>query len=129
MKKEDFTKGQLVYLYVIGGSNEYRRLKSRNETDVPIDKRIIPTTVVNIGKRFITVDYANLKFDMTDDFKEYSNYSKDYELFLDKEYIYNKNKSDNLFNCIKHYFSNTYKNVFTVEQLEQVVNILNLTDD
>ena len=129
MKKEDFTKGQLVYLYVIGGSNEYRRLKSRNETDVPIDKRIIPTTVVNIGKRFITVDYGNLKFDITDDFKEYSNYSKDYELFLDKESIYNKDKSDRLFNRIRHYFFYTYKNMFTVEQLEQVVNILNLTDD
>jgi hypothetical protein len=49
MNKNDFKKGQKVYLFIIEGSNQYRRIK-----DEPFDARIVPATVTSVGRKYIT---------------------------------------------------------------------------
>lgn len=101
MKKSDFTKGQTVYLFIIEGSNEFRYVKEK-----PFSERIKPTTVISVGKKYISVDLrgSTIKFDIDDDFLEVSNYSRNYKLFLDEQSIYDYQESEDLYWQIKQRF-------------------------
>lgn len=81
MNSTNFTVGQEVVLKIITGSNEYRRLPKETNGKPDILKRLIFTNIKSIGKKYITVEYRNTKFDRTDEYRQVTNFSKDYELF------------------------------------------------
>ena len=81
MSNTNFTVGQEVVLKIITGSNAYRRLPKEANGKPDILKRLIFTTVKSISKKYITVEYMNTKFDRTDEYRQVTNFSKDYELF------------------------------------------------
>lgn len=82
MKKEDFKVGQTVWLYLIGNA---ARGKNTDE------ERIEEWEVYSIGRKYIQVKKKNwssikIKFDMTDNFRQWNNgYSPDYELYPTEE--------------------------------------------
>ena len=77
MKKEDFKVGQTVYLLAI----EYERFEYR-----VIERRIKEVTVLTVGKKYITVKFGGggMRFDMTNEFREVTDYSPTYRLYLSK---------------------------------------------
>lgn len=80
MTKEDFKPGQTVYLLPI----KYMAYEYR-----VIEKRIKETKVLSVGRKYITVEYGKTKFDIGNEFREVTNYSIEYKLFLSKKDIEN----------------------------------------
>lgn len=81
MKKEDFKVGQTVWIYLIG--NAARDVRAEEE-------RIEEWEVVSVGKKYLRAkkkgwDYGDVKFDMSDNFCQRSDYLPNYELYLTKE--------------------------------------------
>jgi hypothetical protein len=117
MKKENFKPGQTVYLLSVRFMGfDYLR----------IEKRIIETTVEAVGRKYITVKYAKTKFDINNDFREVTNYSIDYKLFLSKEDIkedFKRRKmEDQIYNAF--HFPNHVTRKMTFDELETVHNIV-----
>ena len=80
MKKEDFKVGQTVFLLEQRFTEfEFHR----------VERRIREVKVRTVGTRYITVDYCGggIRFDITNDFKEVTNYSPTYRLYLSREDI------------------------------------------
>lgn len=117
MKKEDFKPGQTVYLLPARMMNwEYLR----------IEKQIRETKVVSVGRKYITVEYANTKFDITNDFREVTNYSIEYKLYLSKEDIQEDIKRRKMEERIStaFHFPNHVARKMTFDELETVFNIV-----
>ena len=118
MKKEDFKPGQTVYLLSVRFMGyDYHR----------IEKRIIETLVVAVGRKYITVKHLNIKFDIANDFKESTNYSIEYKLFLSKEDIqldFKRRKMEDRVSTAFH-FPNHVTRKMTFDELETVQNIVN----
>lgn len=129
MKERTFTKGQEVYLKVIEGSNIYRRLPKEANGKPDILKRLIPTTVTSANKKYVTVEYENTKFEVENDYIEHSNSSFNYELFETAEDAINAELRDSYWKKLKTITSYTYKCPYTLEQLEEVLDILAITDN
>ena len=71
MKKEDFEVGMTVYLQRI------RNLRWKGNPEA----NIIETKVVSIGRKYLTIEYrGKMKFDMTNNFREVSEYSPEFVL-------------------------------------------------
>ena len=117
MKKEDFKPGQTVYLIPVRMMKwEYLR----------IEKQIRETKVVTAGRKYITVEYGNIKFDITNDFREVTNYSIEYKLYLSKEDIKNdikRRQMEERINTAFH-FPNHVARKMTFDELETVFNIV-----
>lgn len=117
MKKEDFKPGQTVYLLPVRMMKwEYLR----------IEKQIRETKVVTAGRKYITVEYGNIKFDITNDFREVTNYSIEYKLYLSKEDIKNdikRRQMEERINTAFH-FPNHVARKMTFDELETVFNIV-----
>ena len=83
MTLQDFTIGQTVCLHVIEGSNKRRSMRK----DAP-EKFFVSGTVEKVGRKYVEVNigmsYA-VKFDSTNNFRQGTDYSPDYELFLSRE--------------------------------------------
>ena len=124
MRERTFTKGQEVVLKIIIGSNEYRKLSKDANGKPDILKRLIFTTVKSIGKKYITVDYKNTKFDVENDYIEHSNYSSNYELFETAKDAINAELRDSYWHKLIAITSYTYNCPYTLEQLEKVLDIL-----
>ena len=123
-KKSDFSVGQTVYLRIIPHSNEWRRIKDKDLKNP--ENHIIEATVLKIGNKYITVSitYRQLKFDVSDNFREVSEYSGNYELYLLKEDIINDIKKENMIQKIRKSFDFFSGFDFSYEQIESVYNIL-----
>ena len=83
--------GDPVYLFA-DGTNMQRRYRGE-----PLENKIIETTVIKVGRKYITVDnkFKGIQFDRTDDYTEKTNYCADYYLYADKQDIYDlKEKAD-----------------------------------
>lgn len=83
MRKEDFKKGQTVWIYLIG--NAARGKKTKKE-------RIKEYEVISIGRKYITVRPKiggwDVKFEIENDFREVvTSGGTDHLLFLSKEDI------------------------------------------
>lgn len=85
MKKEDFHKGQKVWVYLIG--NAARRKKT-------VEERIQEWEVVSVGRKYITarpkgmISGCETKFEIENDFRQVYQYGcADYVLYLQKEDI------------------------------------------
>ena len=117
MKKEDFKPGQTVYLLPVRMMKwEYLR----------IEKQIRETKVVSVGRKYITVEYSNIKFDITNDFREVTNFCIEYKLFLSKEDIQQDFKrrkmEERIVNALYYHRHVTGK--MTFDELETVHNIV-----
>lgn len=117
MKKEDFKPGQTVYLIPVRMMNwEYLR----------IEKQIRETKVVSIGRKYITVEYSNIKFDITNGFREVTNFAIAYKLYLSKEDIQRDLKrrkmEEQIVNALYYHRHVTGK--MTFDELETVHNIV-----
>ena len=118
MKKEDFKPGQTVYLLPVRFlAFDYLR----------IEKRIIETTVLSVGRKYITCDFGRkIQFDITNDFQEVTRYSVDYKLFLSKEDIkgyFKRRKMEERISTAFH-FPNHVARKMTFDELETVFNIV-----
>lgn len=117
MKKEDFKPGQTVYLLPVRFATfDYLR----------IEKQIIETKVLSVGRKYITVHYGKTKFDINNDFQEVTNYSIDYKLFLSKEDIkgyFKRRKMEERVSTAFH-FPNHVTRKMTFDELETVFNIV-----
>lgn len=117
MKKEDFKPGQTVYLIP-------QRMMMWDY--LRIEKQIRETKVVSVGRKYITVEYVNTKFDITNDFREVTNYSITYKLYLSKEEIKNdikRRQMEERINTAFH-FPNHVARKMTFDELETVFNIV-----
>lgn len=119
MQKEDFTPGQTVYLLPVRFMGfDYLR----------IEKRIIETTVLSVGRKYIKVKYCGgIQFEIENDFREKTDYSIEYKLFLSKEDIkedFKRRKmEDQIYNAF--HFPNYVTRKMTFDELETVQNIVN----
>lgn len=118
MKKEDFTPGQTVYLLPVRFmAHDYLR----------IEKRIIETTVEAVGRKYIKVKHCGgIRFDINNEFREVTNYSIDYKLFLSKEdikeYFKRRKMEEQIVNALYYHRHVTGK--MTLDELETVHNIV-----
>lgn len=117
MKKEDFKPGQTVYLLPI---------KFMAYDFLRIEKRIIETTVESVGRKYITVKYGKIKFDIANDFREVTNYSIDFKLYLSKGDIKEDFKRKQMEERIEtaFHFPNHVARKMTFDELETVFNIV-----
>ena len=118
MKKEDFKPGQTVYLLPVRFmAFDYLR----------IEKQIIETTVASVGRKYITVKYWDgIRFDINNDFREVTNYSISYRLFLSKEDIqkdFKRRKMEERINTAFH-FPNHVARKMTFDELQTVFDIV-----
>ena len=124
MNNTKFTTGQEVVLKIITGSNVYRGLPKEANGKPDILKKLIFTTVKSVSKKYITVDYMNIKFDRTDECKQISNFSKDYELFESAKDAINADTLESLWFRLRKLITSTYQCPYTLEQVEKVMSIL-----
>lgn len=118
MKKEDFNPGQTVYLFPV-------RLMAFDY--LRIEKRIIETTVEAVGRKYIKVKHCGgIQFDINNDFREVTNYSVGYKLFLSKEDIKEHFKRRKMEEQIANalYYHRHVTGKMTFDELETVHNIV-----
>ena len=119
MKKEDFKKGQTVYLVPVKFmAFDYLR----------VEKQIIETTVLSVGRKYMKVNYGGgICFDINNDFREVTNYSFSYRLFLSKEDIQKelqRRKMEVRLQTAFHFPAHVERKM-TFEELQTVFNIVN----
>lgn len=118
MKKEDFKTGQTVYLLPVRFM-PYDYLR--------IEKQIIETTVLSVGRKYIKVDYCGgVQFDINNDFREVTPHSIYYKLYLSKEDIqkdFKRRKMEERIHSAFH-FPNHVERKMTFIELETVFNIV-----
>lgn len=118
MKKEDFKPGQTVYLLPVRFmAYDYLR----------IEKRIVETTVLSVGRKYIKVEFGGgIQFEIENDFREKTNYSIDYRLFLSKEDIQNDFKRCKMEERIStaFHFPNYIARKMTFDELQTVFDIV-----
>ena len=118
MKKEDFKVGQTVFLLEQRFTEfEFHR----------IERRIREVKVLTVGKKYITVDFCGgMRFDMTNDFREVTDYSPTYRLYLSKEDIQNEFKRKATIKEIqdKIKYSGGLLNRMTDDDLQTILKII-----
>ena len=130
MRNKVFTVGESVVLKILKRGDNARYMKDKTyindwiKTDYAVQK---------VGRKYITVSNninnprCNVKFDK-ETLEEVSDYSADYELFHNKDEIYEDEKRKELFYTIELEFTgygyDRYRK-FTLSQLERINDILN----
>lgn len=80
MTKDNFKKGQTVYIYLTGNA-------ARGKKD--LESCIEEHEVISVGRKYITTksklcSWKIIKFDMENDFREVTEYTRNYVLYLSK---------------------------------------------
>ncbi len=109
-------KGQTVYLKTQGN------LVRRNDK-----YKIIETSIKSMGRKYITVDYNEIKFNI-DDLREKTEYCSNYALYEVKQLIFDEEEHGKLSHKIRMAFDSWSKNDFDLEQLRDVVKTLGLEE-
>ena len=81
MTREDFKKGQTVYIFLVGNA-----ARGKNE----LDSRIEEHEVISVGRKYITTRNKynwQIRFNIDRDFREDTEYSVDHVLYLRREDI------------------------------------------
>lgn len=82
MRKEEFKKGQTVWVYLVGNAARGKKAK---------EERIKEYEVISVGRKYITVRPKiggwDVKFEIENDFREATSGCTDHLLFLSKEDI------------------------------------------
>lgn len=121
MKKEDFTKGQKVYLYLVGNSVRYAKTK---------EDRIVEAEVISVGRKYITVRrmHYDIRFDINNNFRHVYEYGgADYILFLTKQDIYAMLERKEKLTYIKNFFRTENSGMhdkLSRDELNTIVDIL-----
>lgn len=111
MTKQDFHVGQTVYLY-------HERNHCKGST---VEERIIETKVISVGRRYLAVDYwGRMEFDMTDNFRQKTIYSPEFELYLSKEDIYLMIETWNQRHIVRDKLGR-YLNLLPLEGLQEIM--------
>ena len=126
MNKNDFKKGQKVYLFIVEGSNQYRYVK-----DKPFEARIVPATVTSVGRKYITTAMDKNAWDVhrfeidNNFFEDVSCGGMDYQLFLSEQDIYDDQEAEALYKEIQQSFK-SWKNVgrYSLKQLKTIKEII-----
>lgn len=120
MVKEDFKKGQTVWLYLTPHAFEYRK-------GMTAEERIITGTVVSVGRKYITVhvSYGEEKFEIGNDFTHvYESGSVRYILRTTKEEALLYSKREELRKYVLCGFGWLIVNQMSLEDLETIKNIM-----
>lgn len=108
MKKEDFHKGKTVWVYLTG--NAARGKKTTEE-------RIQEWEVVSVGRKYIIArpkgmkEWWNVKFDITNNFRQDTIFTADYELYLAKEDILHDVWRENTRSYIREFATSTIESL------------------
>ena len=99
MKKEDFYKGQIVWVYLTGNAARGRKT---------IEERIQEWEIIKVGRKYITAKPKNggweRRFDIENNFRHvYTCGTSDYELHLTKEEIYEEIERSNRIKYIEQF--------------------------
>ena len=99
MRKEDFYKGQTVWVYLIGNAARGRKTT---------EERIQEWEVLKVGRKYITAKPKaggwEQKFDIENNFRHVYTYrTSDYELYLTEEEIYEKVERENRIEYIERF--------------------------
>lgn len=99
MKKEDFYKGQTVWVYLIGNAARGRKTT---------EERIQEWEVLKVGRKYITAKPKSggreRKFDIENNFRHVYTYgTSDYELHLTEEEIYEEIERKNRIEYIEQF--------------------------
>lgn len=100
MRKEDFHKGQTVWVYLIGNAARGRKTT---------EERIQEWEIIKVGRKYITAKPKNggweQRFDIENNFRHVYTYgTSDYELYLTKEEIYEKIERSNRIEYIEQFY-------------------------
>ena len=122
MKKEDFHKGQTVWIYLVGNSVR---------GNMTPEERIREWEVVSVGRKYLTArpkgadPHFNTRFEVENNFREHTIYSSHYELYLSKEEILYDIWRDRVESYISHFcrFERSNLRKMTDEDLQLVVDI------
>lgn len=116
--KENFKVGETAYLLKI---SNYRK-------EAPLESRIMEVKVLKVGRKHITVDlWRGTKFDSTNDFRQVTPCSPDYQLYSSKEQILLDLQREKMKNDIRSSFSlyNSIWEKISFEDLQTVHEIIN----
>ena len=123
MEKNDFHKGQTVWIYLVGNAARYTKT---------LEERIQEWKVVSVGRKYITCrdkncSWREAKFGIDDDFRHVYKYgTADYILYLSKEdilnEIYKNTLISNIVNTVMYNRSRIRK--MSVDDLEVINDIL-----
>ena len=99
MKKEDFYKGQTVWVYLVGNAARGRKTT---------EERIQEWEVLKVGRKYITAKPKSggceQRFDIENNFRHVYTYgTSDYELHLTKEEIYKEIERSNRIEYIEQF--------------------------
>lgn len=120
MVKEDFTKGQTVWLFLTPHAFEYRK-------GMTVEERITTGTVVSVGRKYITVNLGNWeeKFEIGNDFIHVCECgSVRYILHTSKEDALIYGEQEELQQYILRRFGWVIVNQMSLEDLKTVKNIM-----
>ena len=121
MKREDFHKGQTVYVYLVGNAARYKKT---------IEERIEKWTVVSVGRKYLTAKnehgFGEERFDMENDFRHVHTYgSASYILYLSEEDLrlglWREKTINSIQECTN--WSNRILNKLSDEELKTVYDI------
>ena len=116
MTKDDFKVGQTVYVLQI--------LNFRK--DLTTEERIKEAKVLSVGRKYITVDFwGSTKFDSTKNFKEKTQYSPSYALYLSKDQIFRELHKEQMIKAVYSDFNFSLLREMQPEDLQVVFDIVN----
>ena len=123
MEKNDFHKGQTVWIYLVGNAARYTKT---------LEERIQEWKVVSVGRKYITCrdkncSWREAKFDIDDDFRHVYKYgTADYILYLSKEDILNEIYKNTLISNIVYtvMYNRSRIRKMSVDDLEVINDIL-----
>lgn len=107
MRKEDFHKGQTVWVYLIGNAARGRKTT---------EERIQEWEIIKVGRKYITAKPKNggweQRFDIENNFRHVYTYGiSDYELHLTKEEIYEEIERSNRIEYIEQFCRRERRNL------------------
>lgn len=122
MGKEDFYKGQTIWVYLIGNAARGREI---------MEERIQEWEVVTVGRKYITAQPKGTynweqKFDIQNNFQHvYDRGTADYELHLSKEEIYEQVERAQRIRFIEDFCRWDRRNIYRMndEDLREIVRI------
>lgn len=117
MTRNDFMVGQTVYLKTI--SSLYECWKN---------ERFITGVVTKVGRKYITVQdgpFREYRFNIANDFRQETQYSPEYQLFLSERSVYKYWQSKYLKFEIEKKFAR-YGNSIDLRTLERIAKELNI---
>lgn len=114
MKREDFQKGQTVFIR--------ERSLYRNSIE-----KIIETKVKSVGRKYVTVEYMDTRFRVEDKFREDTIYTPRLYLYLSREDIEREKARSELEHSVTSAFFRNFELVsrMSTEDLQMILSIVN----